>query len=357
MNIRFFLYIFSIFFITACGGSGGGSDKEVAESSNLSSTISSSSTASSLVTSSQIAFSSSSTSSSVAVNRQKINPSEANFFQESGLWVTFTKIDVRRRSPQNNVQKPFLEERLLETSVNTYLFTPSSNDIAVGECVRTLEADQVSNGFMAMLFDTPIGAELYCITDEHLYLESDGSYTVEYRCGENLVATTQMIKVSSLSEFQDLGLNINGAQTQQPVCANWNISDFAIWSLDADGNEIEREESAPIFNGISFRIRTDEESLVINFTNGQSKWFASIYEFNWSDWINVQPRENVLAEVTTANAGINSVLGKHFTALDGELHLDRIEPLRMSGSFEMSGSNDASLSGSFSFDVSEYFSD
>ncbi len=340
MAVRFMLCMFSACLIAGCGG-GTSSDNGIASASSSSSSISSVSSSSQM----------GSSSSNAIATRQKINPSEANFFQGPGLWVGFTNIDARNRTPQNDIQKPFLEERSLETSVNTYVFASESNGLVEGVCIRTLEPEQVKGGFRSMLFNGSIGSELYCATEDELFQEIDGSYTVEYRCNEKLIGTTRLVKVMSRPEFHFSGLTLSSAQTQQPACINWNISKFEIWSLDANGNDIEIEKNAAVFNSIQLRVGTDAESVVLRFENPHGTWRVGVYD------LDSQLTERVSAKVGPANAGIVVMPEKDFFAQQGKLQLDIIEPMKMSGTFEMHGAvNNTSLTGSFSFDVSEYFS-
>lgn len=339
MAIRFIPVFICVCFINACGGGSGSST-----TSNHSSAASS------------IAATSTSSSSAAAM-RQPINASEANFFQEPGLWLAWTRIDARNRSAQNDLLKPFREERSRDTSISTYLFAPESNELAPGACIRTLSPEQINGAALIFFSSAPIGNELYCMTENQFYREVDGSYSIEYRCDNNVVATTRLVKASSLPEFQDTGLTLSGAPLQEPVCVSWNMSSFEIWSLDANGNEIQREADAMVINDIQMRVGMDNESSVIHFRSNQGAWHAGVYDLAFWDFITPQLRESATAEITTANAGITPEPGKSFSAQQGELRIDRIEPLRMSGSFTMQGTNNESLSGFFSFDFSEYFTE
>lgn len=343
MAMRFISLLICVCFITACGGSGSSVSSSRSSLANSISTTSSSSVTAS--------------SSSATAIRQQINPREAKFFQEAGLWLGYTKVDARNRFAQDDPQKPFLETRLTETSVNTYLFTPASSEIAEGLCVFPLDPEQTKDGFRNMLFDTPVANELYCVTDDHLFREVDGSYTVEYHCGSELVATTRLVKVSSVAAFNDNGLILGGAQVPQSGCFNWNLSHFEFWSLDAQGRDIQLESDAHVFNGIQLRTGINKHSVLFYFRNIKSAWKSGVYDLAPHDFNDPMLIDSAAVEVLPANAGLDVDPQLHISVSHGELRLDRIEPLRMSGSFLLHESDNKSISGIFSFDVSEYFTE
>lgn len=343
MAIRFIPVLVYLCLITACGGSGSSTSSSL---SSPASSIAAASTASLMASS----------SSAVAI-RQQISHGEANFFQEAGLWLGYTKVDARNRFAHDDPQKPFRETRLTETAVNTYLFTPASNEIAEGLCVRSLDPEQVKDGFRNMLFDTPVATELYCVTEDRLFREMDDSYTVEYHCGTDLVATTRLVKLSTTAAFNDNGLILSGAQVQQSGCFSWNISKFQLWSLDAQGRDIQLEIDAHTSNNIQLRSGINEQTVVFDFKNHKSAWKPVVYDLTPRDFNDPLLIDSAVVEILPANAGIKFNPQIHFPVSHGELRLDRIEPLRVSGSFVLHESDNKNISGSFSFDVSEYFTE
>ncbi len=321
--------------LTACGGS---SDSKK----TVSSAAKQFSSSSSMITAT-------SSSSSLAV-RQEIPISKDIFYKEPGLWLAFTHLDATRRFPQNDVQKPFREERLRETSVNTYIFASESESIAPGVCVLTPSAFDE-----AKLLPAFVGSELYCITNNRFFHEPDNSYTMEYRCENELVMTTRIVKLSDQSRFQDLGLTLSDAQVQQPACASWNISTFEAWFLDKDGKEIEREGRAGMLNKIFIRTGVDNNSKVITFTRYEDPLSVGVFNITPAS-ISQLLLQNVDAQVSSPNASVPFIPGIHFPGRKGELRIDTFTPLSLSGNFNMEDTfGGGSLSGSFSFDFRQYF--
>jgi hypothetical protein len=327
---RRFILISSLVLLTACGGS---------ESNSTSSSATSA-----------LPQSSNSSSSSVVLVRKKIDLEKASFFKEPGLWVAFTQFNQIVRVKTENGLSPFQETRLSDTSLNSFIFVPDTNALVPGDCVRQLDPAEVKDGFRNMLFTTSIAAELYCVTEDSLFEENDGSYTVEYRCDKKLVGTTRLVKKSAHPEFDDIGLTIN-SRPIKPVCPNWNISKFEIWSLDINGNEISQDASAG-FNQISLRTGTGDDSSVISFTDHLNPWRSNSYQI----WKSGSLASNeVVAHISPANAGMPWIEGTHFGADGGSLTIDRVMPLQLSGSFNLKSGDDIEVSGSFIFDYTEYF--
>ncbi|WP_039915080.1 hypothetical protein [Cellvibrio mixtus] len=320
--------------LTACGGDGGNKNTISSKANQLSSS------------SSIVAVTS---SSSLAVRRE-IPISKDIFYKEPGLWLAFTHLEATQRFPQNDVQKPFMEERLRETSINTYVFASESESVAPGVCVLTPAAFD-ETGLLPLF----ISSELYCTTSNRFFHESDNSYTMEYRCENELVMTTRIVKLSDQNRFQDLGLTLNDTQVQQPACASWNISTFETWFLDKDGKEIERAGRAAMLNKIFIRVGVDNNSRVIAFTRYEDPFSVGIFNITPAGASQLLLR-NVEAQVSSPNSSIPFIPGVHFAAQKGELRIDTFTPLSLSGSFNMEDTlGGGSLGGNFSFDFRHYF--
>lgn len=331
--------------LTACGGdSGGGAPSQ--------SVIPSQSSKSSVIRVSSI----SSATSSSAVNRQKIALDESLFFNEPGLWVAYTEINARVRfKVAEDDPQTMRETRLRETSIDTYIFTRELADIEVGPCVRTPDTFR-EVGLQPI---TPVGSELYCIPELQFFREPDNSYTMEYFCENERVMKTRMRKLSSQARLQDFGLTLAGVPAQQASCVNWNISNFEFWSLDSEGKEIALLHKTVMPNWLVFRWGIDKSSRVLQF-KGAKPYEAGIYNLKPADSSTQSWMGQVVADVVPAHAGLPYVPGVHLGNVhEGELRIDSFSSLSVNGSFEMKGfaPDESSLSGSFAFDFSQYFSE
>jgi hypothetical protein len=293
------------------------------------------------------------------MSRQQIAFKDADFFKEPGLWVGFTEYEEILRSRmtffdenwQVDPLKHYMKSRIAGTSLNTFMFVPDSSRITPGECVRSLDPTQVEHSFRH-IFQKSMGALDYLITEDILFEEVDGSYTVQYYSNGKFIGKTRMVKISAESEFVDFGLTITSSSTQ-PVCVNWSSSLSESWSLDANEVEIEIEGQV-YFNDFQIRKGLGDDGVVYDFKDWQNKWGLGVYAMA-SDQVLQMAAHPI-------NAGINWNPEMHFFASGGFLEINHLEPLKFSGNFVMKrekveGEADVEVSGSFIFDYSEYFED